>query len=117
MGLELAGEVVGAGCNVDPAMIGRRVMGIVGGGAFAEFARMDKGLAMPIPDGMDYVEAAAIPEVFLTANKTVFNLGALMADPSILIPARASGVGTAAIKMASHKIGRAECREKGSKYG
>lgn len=49
--------------------IGDRVMSITGGGAYAEYARLDYRMAMPIPDGLDYVHAAAIPEDFVTAHE------------------------------------------------
>lgn len=55
MGLEIAGDVIAVGENVQGFKIGDRVMGIVGGGAYAEVSRIDYRMAMPIPDGLDYI--------------------------------------------------------------
>lgn len=100
MGLEIAGEVIAMGKDVRGFAIGDRVMGIVGGGGYAEQARIDYRMAMPIPDGIDYVQAAAIPEAFVTAHEAAFYLGRLDAGESILIHAAASGVGSAAVQLA-----------------
>jgi len=74
MGLEIAGEVVAMGNEVRQWSLGDRVMGIVGGGAYAELARIDYRMAMAIPGGVDYVQAAAIPEVFVTAHEALSTL-------------------------------------------
>lgn len=97
LGLELAGEVVEpvGGWNV-----GDRVMAVVTGGGYAEFATVPAGMAMRIPDAMSFEQAAAIPEVFLTAYLNLFTLGRLQQGESVLIHAGASGVGTAAIQLA-----------------
>jgi putative PIG3 family NAD(P)H quinone oxidoreductase len=100
MGLEIAGEVIAVGKDVQGFAVGDRVMGIVGGGGYAELARIDYRMAMPIPDGMDYVRAAGIPEVFVTAHEAAFHLGRLEAGESILIHAAAGGVGSAAVQLA-----------------
>lgn len=102
LGLELAGEVEAWGTNVQGFSKGQRVFGLVGGGGYGEYALLDKDMAMPIPDGWSFTEAAAVPEVFLTANETVFVLGGLQGGESVLIHAGGSGVGTAAIQMAHH---------------
>ncbi|EPR44228.1 NAD(P)H quinone oxidoreductase, PIG3 family [Desulfovibrio sp. X2] len=100
LGLELAGEVVAAGAAVADFAPGQRVMGIVGGGAYAEVARMDAGMAMPVPQGMDFAHAAAIPEVFVTAHEALFHLGGLEDGGTALIHAAAGGVGSAAVQLA-----------------
>nr|WP_063570677.1 NAD(P)H-quinone oxidoreductase [Luteibacter rhizovicinus] len=100
MGLELAGEVIAVGKDVQGFAVGDRVMGIVGGGGYAEQARIDYRMAMPIPEGVDYVKAAGIPEAFVTAHEAAFHLGRLDAGESILIHAAASGVGSAAVQLA-----------------
>ncbi|HKI99996.1 MAG TPA: NAD(P)H-quinone oxidoreductase [bacterium] len=102
LGLELAGEVAGWGSAVTGFTKGQRVFGLVGGGGYAEFALLDHKMAMPIPDGWSFEEAAAVPEVFFTANETVFVLGALQRGERLLVHAGGSGVGTAAIQMAHH---------------
>ncbi|MGY3231518.1 NADPH2:quinone reductase [Luteibacter sp. HA06] len=100
MGLELAGEVIDMGSAVEGFALGDRVMGIVGGGGYAEQARIDYRMAMPIPASLDYVQAAGIPEAFVTAHEAAFHLGRLEAGESILIHAAASGVGSAALQLA-----------------
>jgi NADPH:quinone reductase-like Zn-dependent oxidoreductase len=75
-------------------------MGVVGGGAYAEIARIDWRMAMPIPEQLDYVHAAAIPEVFVTAHEAMMHLGRLKQGDSVLIHAAAGGVGSAAVQLA-----------------
>lgn len=104
MGLEIAGEVVAVGAEVNGFKPGDRVMGIVGGGAYAEIARIDYRMAMHIPDDLDYVHAAAIPEVFVTAHEALVHLGRLQAGDAVLIHAAAGGVGSAAVQLA-HAVG------------
>lgn len=100
MGLEIAGEVLQAGSAVRGFTAGDRVMGVVGGGAYAEVARLDWRMALPIPQALDYVHAAAIPEVFVTAHEAMLHLGRLKAGDSVLIHAAAGGVGSAAVQLA-----------------
>ncbi|WP_322042334.1 NAD(P)H-quinone oxidoreductase [Paraburkholderia sp. J67] len=100
MGLEIAGEVLEVGAAVEGYRIGDRVMGVVGGGAYAEIARIDWRMAMPIPASLDYVHAAAIPEVFVTAHEALMHLGRLKQGDSVLIHAAAGGVGSAAVQLA-----------------
>ena len=100
LGLELAGEVEAVGANASGFKPGDRVFGLVGGGGYAEKACIDHRMTMPIPDDWDFVKAAAVPEVFFTANETLFTLGRLDAGETVLIHAGASGVGTAGIQMA-----------------
>jgi NADPH2:quinone reductase len=101
-GLELAGEVVEAGAEVRGFEAGQRVLGLVAGGGYAEYALIDQGLAVPMPESWSFAEGAAVIEVYCTANETVFGLGRLGAGQTALIHAGASGVGTAAIQMAKH---------------
>src|SRR5262249_13014838 len=102
LGLELAGEVEAIGPAAQGFRVGDRVFGLVGGGGYAEKALIDYRMAMPIPAGWSFVEAAAVPEVFFTANETLFTLGQLAPGETVLIHAGASGVGTAGIQMARH---------------
>jgi putative PIG3 family NAD(P)H quinone oxidoreductase len=101
-GLELAGEVEALGPGIDDHKVGDRVFGLVAEGAYAEYAVVDHGLAVPIPDSWGFVEGASVIEVFCTANETLFELAGLQAGQSILIHAGGSGVGTAAVQMARH---------------
>ena len=100
MGLEIAGTVVAIGSKVSGYVPGDRVMGIVGGGAYAEFSRIDHRMAMHVPKGMDLVDAGAVAEVFVTAHEALFHLGRLQAGESVLIHAAAGGVGSAAVQLA-----------------
>jgi NADPH2:quinone reductase len=77
---------------------GSRVMGIVGGGAYAEYAVVPAGHVLPIPPGMTFAEAAAIPEAFLTAFDALERLG-VTADEWVIVHAVGSGVGTAAVQL------------------
>jgi tumor protein p53-inducible protein 3 len=103
MGLEIAGVVVEVGRKVSKWKTGERVFGLLGGGGYAEFATISEDVAMPIPEGLSFEEAAAVPEVFLTAYQTLFWIGDLKEGERVLIHAGASGVGTAAIQMAKAK--------------
>lgn len=105
LGVEVAGivEKVGAGSEIG---VGTRVMGLVNGGGYAEYVVMPADRAMVIPEQLSFVEAAAIPEVFITAYQTLFWIGQLRANETVLIHAGGSGVGTAAIQLAK-QIGQA----------
>jgi putative PIG3 family NAD(P)H quinone oxidoreductase len=100
LGLELAGEVESIGAAVTGVALGDRVCGLVGGGGYAEKAVLDARMIIPIPSGWSFVQAAAVPEVFFTAQETLFTLGNLQKGEAVLIHAAASGVGTAGIQMA-----------------
>ncbi|QDE41326.1 NAD(P)H-quinone oxidoreductase [Luteibacter pinisoli] len=115
MGLEIAGVVVAMGSDVRTWNLGDRVMGIVGGGGYAELARIDYRMALPIPSGVEYVEAAAIPEVFVTAHEALVHLGRLGAGETVLIHAAASGVGSAAVQLAKACGARVFATARGSK--
>lgn len=102
-GLEYAGEVESLGANASRWHPGQRVMGIVGGGSYAEYVVVHEDEAIPIPDGLSYEQAAAIPEAFLTAFDALrvrLQLPLDNPDESVLIHAIASGVGTAAHQLA-----------------
>ena len=100
MGLEIAGEVIAMGANVTGFALGDRVMGIVGGGAYAEIARIHHRMAVHVPHGLDDVQAAAVPEVFVTAHEALVHLGRLEEGERVLIHAAAGGVGSAAVQLA-----------------
>jgi len=100
MGLEIAGDVLEFGNEARGFVRGDRVMGVVGGGGYAERARIDYRMAMRIPETLDYVHAAAVPEAFITAHESLFHLGRLERGESVLIHAAASGVGSAAVQLA-----------------
>lgn len=98
-GLEYAGEVEALGERAHRFGRGDRVMGIVGGGAFAEWVVVHERTALPIPASMGYREAAAIPEAFITAHDALAVQGSLRPSEHVLIHAVGSGVGTAALQL------------------
>ncbi len=100
MGLEIAGTVEAVGAQVQGFAVGDRVMGIVGGGAYAELSRIDYRMAMHVPDSLSLTDAGAVPEVFVTAHEALFHLAGLQAGESVLIHAAAGGVGSAAVQLA-----------------
>lgn len=98
-GLEFAGEVVACGPRVSMWGPGDRVMGIVSGGAYAEKLVIHERQAMDVPAGMSWTDAAAIPEVFITAWDALVVQGGLTSGRWAMVHAGASGVGTAAIQI------------------
>ncbi len=99
LGLEVAGRIERLGADVDHWRPGDRVMTIIGGGGYAEYAVAPASSLLAVPDRFDLVTAAAIPEVFLTAYLNIFREAALRQHESVLIHGGASGVGTAAIQL------------------
>jgi putative PIG3 family NAD(P)H quinone oxidoreductase len=99
-GLEYAGEVEAVRQGVTQWRVGDRVMGLVGGGAQAELVVVHQNEVLPIPAGLSYEEAAAIPESFLTAYDALVTRARLQARERVLIHAVGSGLGTAAAQIA-----------------
>lgn len=97
LGLEICGEVVE---SADPDWLGKQVFGLVGGGAYAEYCVLEKSQAFELPDKCDVLQGAGIAEIFLTAYQAMFAIGELKSNQTVLIHAGASGVGTAAIRLA-----------------
>jgi putative PIG3 family NAD(P)H quinone oxidoreductase len=100
LGLEVAGDIEELGADVADWRIGDRVMTLVGGGGYAEYALAPASTLMPVPDGIDLVQAAAISEVWITAYLNVFCEAGLRTGETLLVHGGASGVGTAAIQLA-----------------
>jgi NADPH2:quinone reductase len=100
-GIEIAGTVAGWGGRVAGYRHGDRVFGVVEGGGFAGYCRLDQGMANLIPRAWDFSEAAAAAESWLTANETLFTLGRLVAGERVLIHAGASGIGTTMVQAAA----------------
>ena len=101
LGLEAAGTVLGTGPGVEGWAPGDRAMALLAGGGYAERVAVPAGQLMPVPAGMDLAQAAAVPEVFLTAWLSLRRLTALAPGETLLVHAAASGVGTAAIQVAT----------------
>lgn len=100
LGLEFAGEVVGLGAGCSQYELGARVMALVAGGGYAEYALVSEAHVLPVPQALSNIQAAAVMEAFLTAYTNMFDMGRLVAGETVLIHAGASGVGLAAIQMA-----------------
>lgn len=99
-GMELAGRVVRLGTRVTEWEVGDEVMGIVGGGSYAALIAVPERQLMPVPASVELRDAAAIPEVFITAWDALVLQGGLTSGRTALVHAGASGVGTAAIQIA-----------------
>ncbi|WP_374575820.1 NAD(P)H-quinone oxidoreductase [Phenylobacterium sp.] len=97
LGLEVAGEVAeGAG----RWKVGDKVCALLGGGGYAEYAVCDARHALPIPDGLDFTEAAGLPETVFTVYANVFEHGGLKAGETLMIHGATSGIGVTTIQMA-----------------
>lgn len=99
-GLEFAGTVIERGARATLWQVGDRVMGIEAGGGYAERIATHERQLLAVPDGIDLVDAAGIPEVFLTAWDALVVQGGLTSGRWALVHAGGSGVGTAAIQIA-----------------
>ncbi|HEY5146709.1 MAG TPA: NAD(P)H-quinone oxidoreductase [Polyangiaceae bacterium] len=115
-GLEIAGEVDALGEDVTDRKIGERVVGVVGGGAYAEYLTVHARTLAPMPPGLSFTDAAAVPEAFVTAWDAMVDQGRLGAGETVLVHAAGSGVGTAAIQIAraigARSIGTARTADK-----
>lgn len=98
-GLEIAGEIVALGSGVKRWKIGDRVMALVVGGGYAEYCLAHEGHALPVST-LSMVEAAAIPETFLTVWHNAFERGGLKSGETLLVHGGSSGIGTTAIQLA-----------------
>src|SRR5213075_740128 len=98
-GIEFAGEVESIGPEVREWKIGDRVFGIIGGGGQAEYVCVPANQLAPVPDNLDWAQAAAVPEVFMTAHDALFTQCGVTTGEHVLIHAAGSGVGTAAIQL------------------
>jgi len=100
LGLEMAGVIAGLGEGVSGWSVGDQVCAVLASGGYAEQAVVPAEMVMPLPPGLDLVEAAAVPEAFTTAWDNLFNRGRLAPGETVLVHGGASGVGTAAIQLA-----------------
>jgi putative PIG3 family NAD(P)H quinone oxidoreductase len=123
-GLEYAGEVAAVSPGVTRWKEGDRVFGITGGGAYAEFVAVDAETVARIPDRLDWKEAAAVPEAFITAHDALVVQARVQRGESVLIHAVGSGVGLAGSQIAAAWNARpygtartAEKVEKAKRYG
>ena len=100
-GLEVAGEVAAVGPETSRFAVGAKVMALVNGGGYAEYCLAEEGSCLPIPEGLSMVDAAAIPEGFFTVWHNVFERGGLQPGNWFLVHGGTSGIGTAAIQLAT----------------
>ena len=98
-GLEVAGEVAAAGCDVRRWKVGDSVCALTPGGGYAEYALVPDSNALPVPAGLDRVQAAALPETFFTVWHNVFERGRLVEGETFLVHGGSSGIGTTAIML------------------
>jgi NADPH2:quinone reductase len=98
-GLEIAGEVVALGPGPTRWKIGDRVMALVSGGGYAEYCLAHRSHTLPV-SGLSMVEAAAVPETFMTVWHNVFERGGLKPGETLLVHGGSSGIGTTAIQLA-----------------
>jgi len=100
-GLEVAGTVVAKGANVSRWKIDDKVCALVIGGGYAEYCNVPEGQCLPVPDNLTFTEAASLPETFFTVWSNVFDRGNLKSGESLLVHGGSSGIGVAAIQMAT----------------
>ena len=100
-GLECSGTVVAAGSDVTAWQIGDEVCALLPGGGYAETVAVDAGLVLPVPNGVDVVDAAGLPEAAATVWSNVFDIARLDRGQSFLVHGGAGGIGTHAIQLAS----------------
>jgi NADPH:quinone reductase len=98
-GLEIAGTVVARGAGVDSPQLGDEVCALVPGGGYAEYCVAPAPHCLPVPHGLDAVQAAGIPETFFTVWTNVFDRGRLRSGERVLVHGGSSGIGTTAIQM------------------
>lgn len=99
-GLEVAGIIKEVAGDVNKWKVGDKVCALLGGGGYAEYVSVPADMVMPIPSGLSFIEAAAIPEVYMTAYLNLFYVGGAKAGETLLMNAGASGLASAVIPMA-----------------
>jgi NADPH:quinone reductase len=100
LGLEVAGEVAAIGQNAPRWSLDEPVCALLGGGGYAEYARVDARHVLPIPRGLSLIEAAALPETAFTVFANVMEGGALKSGETFVVHGATSGIGVMAIQMA-----------------
>jgi putative PIG3 family NAD(P)H quinone oxidoreductase len=98
-GLEVAGEVVALGEGVSEYAIGDRVCALTNGGGYAQYCTVPASQALPVPEGMEWIQAAAIPETFFTVWANLFSIGGAHKGQRVLIHGGTSGIGTTALML------------------
>jgi len=101
IGMECSGTVVALGGGVGRWSVGDEVCALLAGGGYAERVAVPEGQVMPVPDGIDLVTAAGLPEVACTVWSNVFMVGGLRPTDTLLVHGGAGGIGTCAIQLAN----------------
>ena len=99
-GLEVSGIIKEVAKGVTRWKVGDKVCALLGGGGYAEYVSVPEGMVMPIPNGLDFVEAAAIPEVYMTAYLNLFHIGNAKRGETLLFTGANSGLASAVVPMA-----------------
>ena len=99
-GLEISGEIVEINTSNTKFKLGDKVCALVSGGGYSSYCSAPIQQTLPIPKGLSFIQAAAIPETFFTVWTNVFDRGNLSSDDTILIHGGTSGIGTTAIQLA-----------------
>jgi len=99
-GLEISGTIVALGEQVDHLNIGDQVCALVTGGGYAEYCLASADCCLPIPAGLSFIQAAALPETFFTVWSNVFDRARLQPGETLLVHGGSSGIGTTAIQLA-----------------
>ncbi|WP_431035230.1 NAD(P)H-quinone oxidoreductase [Streptomyces sp. P6-2-1] len=99
-GLEVSGRIAALGAGVSGWAVGDEVCALLGGGGYAEKVAVPAGQLLPVPDGVDLVDAAALPEVVCTVWSNVFMVAGLRPGETLLVHGGSSGIGTMAIQLA-----------------
>lgn len=100
LGLEVAGEIVAVGSDVERWTVGDTVTALTDGGGYAEYCAVDARHCLPVPSGISVRDAAGLPETFFTVWSNLFMVGGLAAGESLLVHGGAGGIGTTAIQLA-----------------
>ena len=100
LGLEIAGEIVALGKGTIRFGVGDKVCALVAGGGYAEYCTVHESNALPVPQELSMVEAAALPETFFTVWTNLFQRAKLKAGEIVLIHGGTSGIGTTATMLA-----------------
>ena len=99
LGLEVSGEVVAIGENVDMWKVGDELCGLTNGGGYAEYCVVEQSHCLPIPDGIGITDAAGLPETYFTVWSNVFMTAGLQSGETLLVHGGAGGIGTTAIQL------------------
>ena len=99
LGMEVSGVITELGEGVEGRKVGEKVCALLSGGGYAEFAVADAGCVLPVPESVDLIEAAGLPEAAFTAWANIVDAGRLRPGESLLIHGGTSGIGSLAIQM------------------